>query len=81
MKPTLYQRVGLLENRPEAGLRRGDVATVVDFVSHPAGGEDGCVLEVFNANGESLRVVTVPVSCVTPLTAEDIPAVRRLVVA
>jgi hypothetical protein len=81
MKPTLYQRVGLLQNWPDAGLRRGDVATVVDFAAHPAGGEEGCVLEVFNAIGESLRVVTVPISLVTPLTAEDIPAVRRPVVA
>jgi hypothetical protein len=81
MKPKLYQRVALLRNWPEAGLRRGDVATVVEFVPHPANGEEGCVLEIFNALGESLRVATVPQSLVEPLAADDIPSIRRLVTA
>lgn len=81
MKPTLYQRVALLRDCSDAGLRRGDVATVVELVPHPTKGEEGCVLEVFNALGESLQVVTVPVSMVAPLASDDIPAIRRLVVA
>ncbi len=81
MSLELYQRVALRKNWPEAGLRRGDIATVVEFVPHPAGGEQGCVLEVFSAMGESLRVATVPISIVEALAVDDVPAVRRLVTA
>ena len=81
MKPKLYERVALIRDWPEAGLRRGDVATVVDRVAHPADGDEGCVLEVFNALGESIQVVTVPAPFVSPVTSDDIPAIRRLVVA
>ena len=35
------------------------MAVLVDYVPHPEGGEEGCVLEVFNALGESLAVVAV----------------------
>jgi hypothetical protein len=55
----LYQRVALRRDLPEHGLRKGDVATLVDYVSHPEGEEQGCVLEVFNALGESITVVVV----------------------
>jgi hypothetical protein len=55
----LYQRVALRRDLPEYGLRKGDVATLVDYVSHPEGEEQGCVLEVFNALGESIAVVVV----------------------
>ena len=41
MKPKLYERVALIRDWPEAGLRRGDVATVVDRVAHPADGDEG----------------------------------------
>ena len=80
-KLELYQRVALRQNLPSAGLRRGDVATVVELVPHPSGGEEGCVLEVFSALGESLRVATVPLSSVEPLAADDLPDIRRLVSA
>jgi len=80
-KPKLFQRVALRQNWPRAGLRRGDLATVVEFVPHPAGGAEGCVVEIFSALGESLRVATVPLSLVEPLAAKDIPSLRRLVVA
>ena len=39
-------------------------------------GEAGAILEVFNVLGESIDVVTVPVSAIAPLTADQIPAVR-----
>jgi hypothetical protein len=60
MSLNLYQRVTLLRDFPEHGLHRGDVATVVDWVDHPHGGERGCVLEIFNALGKSLAVTAVP---------------------
>ncbi len=57
----------------------GDVAYVVDQVPHPTGGEVGCVLEVFNALGESIAVVTVPESDIELLSADEVLSIRRLV--
>ncbi len=56
----LYQEVALTRDLPEYQLKAGDIATLVDFVPHPSGGEEGCLLEVFNAVGESLTVIAVP---------------------
>ena len=62
----LYKEVALTRDVPEADLKQGDVAILVDLVNHPAGGEQGAILEVFNVAGESIAVVTVPVSAIAP---------------
>lgn len=72
----LYKQVTLTRDIPDAGLHQGDVAVLVDFIEHPADGEQGAVLEVFNVLGESMDVVTVPVSAIEPLRADHIPSVR-----
>ena len=77
----LYDRVALKTNIPQFSLRVGDVATLVDFVDHPSRGPRGCVLEVFNALGESIAVATVPETAVEPLRADEVFAVRPLAVA
>lgn len=77
MKPELYTEVALTRDFPQYGLQRGDVVVVVEYVPHPAGGEDGAILEVFNAIGESIDVVTVPVSAIESPRADQIPAVRE----
>ena len=74
----LYQEVALTRDLPEYRLRAGDIATLVDFVPHPNGDEEGCVLEVFNAVGESLAVIAVPISAVEVLRADEILTVRSL---
>lgn len=71
-----YQEVALIQDFPEYQLRSGDVATLIDFVAHPEGGEMGCVLEVFNAIGDSLTVITVPASAVQALRSDEILSVR-----
>lgn len=76
MKLELFQEVALTTDLPEHKLKAGDVATLVDFVRHPSGGEDGCVLEVFNAVGESIAVITAPLSAVEALSADEIWTVR-----
>ncbi|MEA2690724.1 MAG: hypothetical protein QOJ16_111 [Acidobacteriota bacterium] len=78
MSLPLYQRVALKRDLPEHDLRRGDVAVLVDTVLHPEGGEPGCVLEVFNALGESIAVVAVRESDVESLRADEVLAVRAL---
>lgn len=75
----LYQEVALTRDLPEYELRVGDVATLVDFVPHPNGGEEGCVLEVFNAVGDSLSLIAVPLSTVEALRSDEILTVRSFV--
>jgi len=78
MRPPLCQRVALKRDLPEDGLKKGDVATLVDHVPHPEGGEQGCILEVFNALGESIAVVAVRESDIEGLRADEVLAVRPL---
>ena len=78
MKLDLYQRVALGCDFPEYNLKRGDIATLIDYVPHPDKDENGCVLEVFNAIGESIRVVVVPESAIESLRADEVIAVRTL---
>jgi hypothetical protein len=62
----LFDNVQLTQDVPEHGLRAGDVATLVDRVPPPGGGEEGGVLEFFDTVGESLAVVVVPLSALAP---------------
>ncbi|MEQ1912671.1 MAG: DUF4926 domain-containing protein, partial [Vicinamibacterales bacterium] len=81
MSLPLYDRVALRTSFPEYALRAGDVATLVDFVEHPSSGPRGCVLELFNALGESIAVVTVPEDAIEPLRADEVLAVRPVAAA
>jgi hypothetical protein len=74
----LYNRVALKIAVPQQNLHAGDVAMLVDFVDHPLAGPRGCVLEVFNALGESLAIVTVPETAVEPLRADEVLAIRPM---
>jgi hypothetical protein len=74
----LYQEVALRRDVPEHGLKRGDVATLVDFAPSSDGKERGAVLEVFDAVGNTLAVVILPDSDVEPLHAGEILSVRAL---
>ncbi len=75
----LYQRVSLNCDFPEHHLKKGDVATLIDYVPHPSNGEEGSVLEIFSATGESIAVVIVPISAIKPLRNDEILSVRLLV--
>ncbi len=76
MKPELYSRVVVTLDLPQEDVRRGDIVTVVDYVPHPNGGEEGAILEIFDTLGNSLGVVVVPVSAIAPLTRGMVPAAR-----
>ena len=78
MKFDLYSRVALAEDLPTRRLRRGDVLTVVDHHAGQPGQEPGYSLEVFNAVGETVDVVTVRESQIEPLTADELFTVRSL---
>jgi hypothetical protein len=74
----LFTKVALKVDLPAQKLRRGDVATVVE--AHPGhpGQEPGYSLEVFNAVGETLAVVTVRESHIEELKNDEVLHVRRL---
>jgi len=74
----LYTAVALRHDVPEYELKQGDVVTLIDYVKHPGGGKDGYILEIFNAIGESIAVIAIPVSAVEPLRANEILSVRQL---
>jgi hypothetical protein len=76
--PKLFDRVSLTRDIQEHALKRGDVATLVDRVTHPSGGPEGWVLEVTNALGESLRVVIVASADIEPLHADEVLTIRQL---
>lgn len=76
MNIELYQEIALTHDIPQYQLKRGDIATLIDFVEHPLQGETGCILEIFNAVGESIQVITLPISAIKPLTSEDILTTR-----
>ena len=80
MRYKLFEEVVLTKDIPEKGLRRGDVATVVEH--HPVSdGEDGYSLEIFNVLGDTVAVITVEGSALEPLTVDEIFSVRSLVAA
>jgi hypothetical protein len=76
----LYEQVSLKKDIPKYHLKKGDVGTLVDVVPHPEGLEDGAVLEIFNALGESMYVVAVSVSDINQLLEDEILSVRKIAV-
>ncbi|PSF36009.1 DUF4926 domain-containing protein [Aphanothece hegewaldii CCALA 016] len=75
----LYQKVSLNRDFPEYNLVKGDIATINALVPHPEQGEDGYVLEIFNAVGESINVIIVPISAVESLKENEILSVCSLI--
>ena len=63
---------------PDHSLNRGDVGMPLEFVPRLVKGERGCTLEVFNATGVSIAVVTVPESWVEPLSPDAVLSMRML---
>jgi hypothetical protein len=76
MKFPLYSRVALAVDLPEAGLRRGDIATTVEYYEGQ-GSDAGYDLEVFNALGHTVAVVNVLESQLEPLREDELLTVRQ----
>ena len=78
MKYQLFAEVVLKQDFHEKRLRKGDVATIIDYHPVPSG-EGGYSLEVFNALGETVTIIVLPESAIEPLTGNEIFTVRSLV--
>jgi hypothetical protein len=81
MKFEMFSRVALKTDVPEHGLRRGDLATIVEYHEGRSGQEPGYSLEVFNAVGETVAVITLRESQIQPLSAREILHVRHMAAA
>ncbi len=73
----LFEEIALNRDYSEKGLYRGDLATIVDVVT-AEDGTLGYLLEVFNALGDTVGVVTVRATDVEPLRADEVLAVRQV---
>ena len=77
MKYKLFKEVALLKDIPEKKLKKGDVATIVEH--HPSdNSEDGYSLEIFNALGDTVAVITVSESEIETLKKSEVFSVRSL---
>jgi hypothetical protein len=77
MKHELFTRVILAQDIPAHGLCRGDLATVVEQYEGAPGQEPGYELEVFNAIGQTVAVVTVRESQIEAPRQEERLCVRH----
>ena len=76
MKFEMFSRVVLKTDVPEHGLRRGDLATIVDFHPGVPGQEPGYSLEVFNAVGDTVAVIALGESQIETLREDEILCAR-----
>ena len=77
MRYKLFEEIFLTKDLPGKKLKKGDVATIVEY--YPVStGEDGYSLEVFNAVGDTIAVITVPESAIQALTEDEVFSVRSL---
>ncbi|MGD9732948.1 MAG: DUF4926 domain-containing protein [Desulfamplus sp.] len=77
MKYNLFEEIILAKDIPEKNLKKGDVATIVEYYHIPEG-EDGYSLEVFNTIGDTLAVITVEESAIEPVIEDAVFCVRSL---
>lgn len=69
-----HERVVLTVDRPEHGLRAGDVGVVV--MVHGEG--DGYEVEICTLDGKTLEVITVEASEVRPVAPREVMHARRV---
>jgi len=79
MKHELFSHVILVQDLPAHGLCRGDLATVVEQYGGASDQEPGYELEVFNAVGETVAVITVRESQVEAPRRDERLCVRHAV--
>ena len=77
MKYELFKEVVLLKDIPEKRLKKGDVATIVEY--HLVDDSiDGYTLEVFNVFGNTISIITVSESDIESLREDEIFNARAL---
>lgn len=72
----LYQQVVLSQALPEHNLEKGDVATIVEIIEKE--NKTRYVLEIFDVNGETLKVIVVPESDISAVKPHSVVNYREL---
>lgn len=72
----LFTKAVLRHDIPQHSLQKGDVVTIVEIHQSASTQEAGYSVEVFNATGETIAVVTLPESHLEPLRNTEILHVR-----
>ena len=77
MKYKLYSEVVLLKDFQEKKLKKGDVGTIVDYhqLKNTA---DGYTLEIFNALGDTIAIITVSENEIEALKGNEVFSVRSI---
>ena len=75
MKFEMFSRVAFAVDIPDRHIRKGDIATVIEYFDNP---EPGYALEVFNALGETVDVLTARESELEALREDQRIQVRRV---
>jgi hypothetical protein len=75
MKFELYSRVALTHDVPNHNLKKGDVARIVEYFDDPY---PGYALEVFDALGETVDVLSVPENYLEPILHGERLQVRHV---
>ncbi len=78
MKFELYTQAVLTIDLPDYGLKIGDLVTLVEFLEGNETLESAYVVEVFDAIGQTLAVLTVAEKNLTHLQAGEVLSVRKL---
>ena len=74
----LYSQIALAQDIPEHGLKRGDVARVVETIPPESANPTSYVLEVFNALGETMNVIIVSAKQIEPLKQDEYFSVHHM---
>ncbi len=72
----IYQQVVLSRTLPEHLLEKGDVATIVEIIEEKS--KTGYVLEIFDVNGETLKVIVAQESDISEVKPHSVVNYREL---
>ncbi len=72
----LYQQVILSKALPAEHLEKGDVATIVEIIKHED--QTGYCLEIFDNNGDTLKVIIVNESDIDDVKPHSVVNYREL---
>ena len=75
MKFEMFGRVAFAVDMPDRQIQKGDIATVIEYFDDP---EPGYALEVFNALGETVDVLTASETELEALREDQVIHVRRI---
>ena len=74
MKLELFKEAVLTRDVPEDHLKKGDLVTIIDYLQNP---ESGYMLEIYDALGNTVDVLSVPEAYLEPLHEGERLQVRQ----